>query len=302
MKAGTETTNTINLATALHREAVAVELQESPGWISRTFKAIEEYPYRMNLWKDWESIYCNISEAKHTQQADEFYRANKEAMDEGAAVLWEEQEPLYALMKMRLESGYSAFEREKQNSPVNPALCEFPESYFDNVIISKAAINRRRTAEGAVSVLALDPSRGTESRCGDYAAYVLVTKMNDGLYYVDAWLDRKPISAMIRQGIDLYNKYKPPVFCVEVNQFQVLLQDEFERSGVPVFPLQNMLNKKIRIRRLEPLLAQRKLRFADTPGCRLLLEQLRSFPAGDRDDGPDALEMAVRVADDLREE
>jgi hypothetical protein len=31
-------------------------------------------------------------------------------------------------------------------------------------------------------------------------------------------------------------------------------------------------------------------------GGRLLVEQLRDFPCGDHDDGPDALEMAVRLA------
>ncbi len=40
MKAGTTRTNVVNLATALHREALAMELAETPGWTSRIFKAI----------------------------------------------------------------------------------------------------------------------------------------------------------------------------------------------------------------------------------------------------------------------
>jgi hypothetical protein len=47
---------------------------------------------------------------------------------------------------------------------------------------------------------------------------------------------------------------------------------------------------------LTPWLARRELRFkANSPGARLLVEQLRDFPHADHDDGPDALEMAVRV-------
>ncbi len=35
LKAGTPLTNVVNLATALHREALAVELDHTPGWTSR---------------------------------------------------------------------------------------------------------------------------------------------------------------------------------------------------------------------------------------------------------------------------
>jgi hypothetical protein len=39
------------------------------------------------------------------------------------------------------------------------------------------------------------------------------------------------------------------------------------------------------------------LRFKrDSAGARLLVRQLRDFPNGDHDDGPDALEMAVRLS------
>ena len=42
--------------------------------------------------------------------------------------------------------------------------------------------------------------------------------------------------------------------------------------------------------------AKGTIRFkGDSPGARLLVDQLRDFPLGDHDDGPDSLEMAVRV-------
>ncbi|NUQ61940.1 MAG: hypothetical protein HUU20_05605, partial [Pirellulales bacterium] len=64
--------------------------------------------------------------------------------------------------------------------------------------------------------------------------------------------------------------------------------------------IQNDVNKRVRIRRLAPLLAARRLRFrADCPSTRLLVHQLQEFPVGDHDDGPDALEMAVRLAEEL---
>ena len=40
----------------------------------------------------------------------------------------------------------------------------------------------------------------------------------------------------------------------------------------------------------------RELRFkADSPGCRLLVDQLMDFPLAEHDDGPDALEMCMRL-------
>src|SRR5690349_14595985 len=44
MNAGTHRTKVINLGTALHREALAVELHTSPGWTSRRFQAIQQWP------------------------------------------------------------------------------------------------------------------------------------------------------------------------------------------------------------------------------------------------------------------
>jgi predicted phage terminase large subunit-like protein len=304
LKAGSDRTNVIHLATALHREAIAVELLHTPGWCSRTFQAIERFPKNMSLWKEWEAIYTNVSHANHIADADAFYATNREAMDEEAIVLWEESEPLYVLMKMRVESGYASFEREKQSSPVNPDLCEFPESYFDEHIWYQTL-----PENFLVSALALDPSKGKNSSLGDYSAFVFVALGEDGIFYVDAHLERLPMSELVAQGVELWKKYRPTVFGVEANQFQELLCDEFDRqfladaragdispSVLGIYPIKNTLNKGIRIRRLDSYLSARRLRFNSlSPSCRLLVEQLRSFPVGSHDDGPDALEMAVRM-------
>ena len=62
--------------------------------------------------------------------------------------------------------------------------------------------------------------------------------------------------------------------------------------------------KVARIRRLSNYVINRELRFkADSPGCRLLVDQLMDFPLAEHDDGPDALEMCMRLpaeADRLR--
>ena len=55
----------------------------------------------------------------------------------------------------------------------------------------------------------------------------------------------------------------------------------------------NTKNKAVRVRRLGIYLGRSRIRFRATPGTRMLVEQLREFPLGDFDDGPDALELAI---------
>jgi hypothetical protein len=124
LKAGTARTNVVNLATALHRDALAMQLHRTPGWTSRLFKAIVRWPEHTSLWQQWEAILTDLSKPRYKTAAREFYDEHRQAMDSGTILLWPEVEDLYTLMCMRVEGGRTAFEREKQNSPINPDLCE----------------------------------------------------------------------------------------------------------------------------------------------------------------------------------
>ncbi len=299
LKAGSGRTNVVNLATALHREALAMELARTPGWTSRVFRAVMRWPEAMSLWARWEEIYADVTEPNYRRAARVFYEAHRAAMDAGTTLLWPEAEDRYSLMCMRAESGHAAFEREKQNSPILPEQCEWSEAYFDETIWTDAWPERLE-----LKVLALDPSKGTGSRRSDYGAYVLLGVDRRGVLHVEADLRREATPELVARGAELYARYRPDAFGIEANQFQELLagqfEDEFLRRGIfGVRPwlIDNRVNKQVRIRRLGPYLASRRLRFlSGSPGTRLLVEQLKEFPVGDHDDGPDALEMAIRLA------
>ena len=280
LKAGTARTNVVNLATALHRDALAMQLHRTPGWISRIFKAIVRWPENMSLWQQWETIYSRgdcpdlcgdgshlpspfgrgaggegspkpTRPSKNTPAplrvpapsdhhssliihhslnslaaARKFYEEHRQAMDCGAILLWPAVEDLYTLMCMRAEGGRTAFEREKQNSPINPDLCEWPESYFDETIWFDAW-----PANLAVKTMALDPSKGSDSRRGDYSALVVLGVDRQGMLYVEADLARRPTPEIVADGTEWFRRHRPDVFGVEANQFQDLLAGEFE-SGV----------------------------------------------------------------------
>ncbi|MGQ9504230.1 MAG: hypothetical protein ACUVQG_03835 [Thermogutta sp.] len=302
MAAGTPATNVIHLATALHHDALAMELSRTAGWKTLVFRAIERFPRRMDLWEKWQEIYCDTDNPQAVHHARLFFQKHRQEMEEDAVVLWPEREDLYSLMCLRAEIGWAAFAREKQNAPVSPELCEWPDEYFTDEIWFDAW-----PPDLKIRVAVLDPSKGSDARRGDYSALIFLAVDGQGRMFVDADLARRPMAQMIVDAADWCARWSVQAFGVEANQFQELLAEpleaEFRSRGLVGFSpwlIRNYTNKLVRIRRLGPLLARRILRFRHgSPGTRLLVEQLRTFPIGDHDDGPDALEMAVRLAGEL---
>jgi predicted phage terminase large subunit-like protein len=303
MNAGTHETNFINLATALHRDALAMQLCRTPGWESRIFSAIVTWPTNMDLWHEWERIYTDRTREAATRDGWNFYQKNQRAMDEGAEVLWPGWETLYVLMQMRVQRGAAAFDREKQNSPTDPTRCEWPAEYFDEHIWFD-----QWPEDLATKVIALDPSKGGDGRHGDYSALVVLGIDERGTAYVEANLARRDASQIVTDGARLCRVHQASMLGIEANQFQDLLVDdfwaEFVRQGIhwcALCKLHNTVPKNVRIRRIGPWLSRRSIRFLR--GCastELLVNQLRDFPLGSHDDGPDALEMALRLVEEQR--
>lgn len=299
LKAGDARTVFVNLATALHREALASWLTTRPGWECRTFSAIVEWPERMDLWEQWQAVYQDVDTPDHQSRAWEFYANHREAMDAGAVVLWPERESLYRLMCMRAETTPNVFEREKQGRPVTSEQNEWPESYFGECWFDDWPSGYE------VRTIALDPSKGRDARRGDYSAFALV-QVSDGVVYCDVDMDRRPVAEIVSDGVDLYRDFQPQAFGVEANAWQDLLAPMFAaelraRGNVPFEPWEivNKTKKEVRIRRLGTWLAQKRIRFRrSSPGAALAVAQLRDFPDPHaHDDGPDAIEMAIRLAE-----
>ncbi|HHT9141034.1 MAG TPA: phage terminase large subunit [Candidatus Tripitaka californicus] len=105
---------------------------------------------------------------------------------------------------------------------------------------------------------------------------------------------------------------------IETNAFQVVLKDMLEEMSrkqglfIPIRPVRNFSDKVARVGSLSPLVESGSILFRkdDQPctnpepfwfrankvqGQKALIDQLIQFPKGAHDDGPDALEMAVRM-------
>jgi hypothetical protein len=256
----------------------------------------------MDLWREWEAVLFDHRNPDKDAHARAFYEANRAEMDKGADALWPEREPLYSLMLLRATIGPAAFESEKQNNPIDPSLSEWPAEYFERADFWFD----EWPANLAVKAMALDPSKGRGDRHGDYQAHVLFGRDAHGVEYVEADLGHQTTEAMCQTFAQHARRFRPDGAALEVNGFQELLavplREAFRSAGVDchVCTVDNSVPKPVRIRRLTPPLHQRRIRFkARSAGTHLLVQQLRDFPNGDKVDGPDALEMARRLAIEL---
>ncbi len=217
--------------------------------------------------------------------------------------LWPEKFPAEHLARVRDGKTPYYWRALYQQEPLAEGSTEWPESYFGEKIWFD-----EWPKEGWLRTMALDPSKGASARYGDYSAFVMILITRDGTMYVDADLAVRNVAVMVETAIELARVFRPDGFAVETNQFQELLAGELQRVakernvGIPAYYIDNRVPKVVRIRRLTSLLAMGAFRFkADSPGARLLVRQLRDFPHGEHDDGPDALEMAFRLAHQLAE-
>jgi hypothetical protein len=237
-------------------------------------------------------------------------RQNKFIKPEFAAMLESQYAGQYALQEL----GGMFVQMEGAEFP--PEYFDYPGFWFD-----------QWPNHLKVKTLALDPSMGGDRRLGDFAAFTRLGVDQEGFLYVEADLRREQPEALTATAIEHVRQFNPDGFAIETNTFQQLFIALFLMAvdvsnpkalapglHLPIYEITNMkIDKSVRIRRIGPYLQQKKLRFmANSPGTNLLIQQLRDFrpprtpgpvtaenPRVTQhvfDDGPDSLEMAIRLA------
>lgn len=153
----------------------------------------------------------------------------------------------------------------------------------------------------ALRVITLDPSKGATEKA-DYQAYIKLALTLDGTMYVEADMQREDITMIAERCFAHSADFKPDKFGIEENFFHGMLSGAVVTLSksygfmIPVVEIHNFLKKVQRIRMLTPYLARGEFRFkTNSKGTAMLVNQLKSFPGGLHDDGPDALEMALRL-------
>jgi predicted phage terminase large subunit-like protein len=206
------------------------------------------------------------------------------------------------LREAELDMGPRAFAQEHLAQFCDTANAEFPGEYFRESIWFD---EWPPLDSFAFRVMTLDPSKGKTDR-SDYSAFILAGVARNGAIFMDADLSRRDVRQIVRDGIELARGFDPHAVGVESNQFQEVLADNFAEAAresgymLPIHCFDNRLNKVTRIRAtLTPFLSRGEIRVRRSRGGRLLVQQLRDFPCGDHDDGPDAAEMAIRLLKQL---
>jgi predicted phage terminase large subunit-like protein len=242
--------------------------------------------------------------ADEEQGGDKWRVVRMPAIDEDGNALWPERWPIERLMARRAKyyaRGYGwMWDALFQQEPPLALDSEWPSHYFDHIWAEQWPTDKH------ICAVALDASLGKSDK-SDYSAFIAGTKGHDGIYYIDADIERRDASRIVEAGIEFMNIVRPQFFGCETEQFQELLLPLFEpqlhRCRIAmnqVFGIHTEGVPKItRIRRLTHWLATGRIKIRRSPGGHLLVEQLQNFPNHKFDDGPDALEMVIRLCEEL---
>jgi len=143
------------VGTVLHRESLLSRLLNRVGYSGKTYRAIESWAVRVDLWNRWKRLYTDLSSETREEDARSFYDANREEMLRGARVLWQPKEDYLYLMEQLVTRGRPAFFKEKQNLPLtgdgqifDPSGWTFFEVGMDGVVY-KAPNPHKRAADQA---------------------------------------------------------------------------------------------------------------------------------------------------------
>jgi predicted phage terminase large subunit-like protein len=230
-----------------------------------------------------------------------FHRRIYRALQEDGSSLWEARHPVDRLKRQKQLMGTAAFNREKMNEPTREKGFfreEWIHYYHPDILKDR----------DLVVVGFFDPSLETGA-ASDYKAFVTVGwDRQEMLFYVmDAFIQKATLDQTLRSIYNRHQEYGCRILGVEDNLFQRLLLKEFDRLGqergqiLPLKGVTHRIAKETRVAGLSPLLERGKIRFIRGHSDQeLLIEQLLYFPSRTlHDDGPDALEGAISLAQEF---
>jgi len=273
------------IGTILHRDAVLARKLRLKYWNPRIFRAIIQFPKRMDLWEKYTAIYNN----QGVKEAHDFYLSAKPEMDEDAIVLWQDAVPLETLMKKRAKNR-AAFNKELQNNPSS----ETTKFKRENMHWWRHLPQRLKFYGWC------DPAgNGKKSDFTNFT--ILGVDLESGRAYVAESINEVISSEkIINRAIELQRQYRCTVFGFETNGGQFHLKNWLLKEAgkqqvhMPVRGVHNTMPKNERIEILE--LPIQNAYVLPHPSQKILIEQLEDFPEGLHDDAPDGLHGAYSLS------
>lgn len=309
-KAGDTYTDIVYIGTLLHFDALLANVAKNPSYKSIKYRGVISFAANSELWDAWENIFTDLANEDRQDEARAFYEANREAMLEGTAVLWEEKLSYYDLMVIRISEGEASFNSEIQNDPIDPENCTFQEEWFDFW-----DDDRKQQPDFSdprfLFIGANDPSLGKNKKSDTSSIIALAKDTITGyLYVVIADVAKRKPDQIIEDALEasrrLKRDFKRPYykFGVETVQFQYyfaeIMRQRAAEAGeyLPIEEINSTQNKDARIQSLQPFVKNGYIKFSKKH--KTLLKQMTEYPMGKNDDAPDGLQMAVKLALDIK--
>jgi len=316
-KLGQPGTNIGIIGTILHPDSLLSNLLVNAGYHARIYRSVKRFANAsaLPLWQQWKSIFTNLDDVQRVANARAFFEANEAAMLNGAEVLWSERESYYDLMVLRIVGGETAFQVEKQNNPLRSEGHLFDMAGAGYFTLTPTGLQRQdgRHVQGRelTDIVAYWDPAVSEGKDADWSVVVVVGSDASGYLYVLEALMMHSLSPTAQDAriIDLLWRWRVRRFGSENNNFQSLAlrnvqnalaarcQEEGEHYAPIWAPVHNSRNKMLRISTLDPLIRHQHLWFCATLDAEFLrqLSVFQPIDGADKDDGPDALEGAVRL-------
>jgi predicted phage terminase large subunit-like protein len=289
------------IGTVIHYNSLLSQvINHRSDWTAYKFRAIEEFPKRMDLWNRWEEIFHSRDEGNNPMEASRiarqkamaFYDENVDEMNNGARVLWPERLDLLRLMELRAVKRL-AFNSEYQNSPIDEDTRVFHKLWYyepEDVSLDELEIFG-----------ACDPSMGQSRRSDPSVIFTLGRHRKTGVFYVlDVDEKRRHPDQIIQDIFRKARHFNYASFVIETVAFQQFMKDEIAKRSaeqgvyLPLREFKSTVKKEIRITATEPMYTSGYIRLLPTQ--RDYIEQLEYFPKASHDDILDAASMAIELA------
>lgn len=264
-----------------HHECLLADLLKDPGWDGLMWRAI-------NRPRDPEGERYPIGNT----------------LEDGSA-LWPEEWSLNRLNKYKSEPNVGAlgFAREMMNDPRDEKDKVFNVSDFGWFDFSREMLRSYRIIGAAVDPAGGEKPADVKKGKRDWFVCVIGGLHKDGTIDIFHVTMSKDVPELQMDAmLDDYKDFHPRWFVVEENMFKNLYAPTFvqrakkKRLYPAIVTVHNTANKISRILGIQPVVAQRTVRFArhlkDT--VPYFFAQFDEFPGADFDDGPDATELLVR--------
>lgn len=311
--------------TMIHADSLLMETRSgpsAPAWKHKTWQSIITWPKNTGLWEQARILWSDLTDPDRKASAEEFYRQNQEAMDEGAEVLDPVAAPLFTLYTRIWSNGMASFMKDQQNDILNTStkffdlnkavFYDLEQDYHGRMFVRSGAKNNVVSFVDEMDrVLYLDPIPADQlgdlavegSGGSDFAAIAVLGKDKFGtVFLLELWLSKARDSEQVEALFHLAEKWgvrkgyiEPVGFGRMITRDFLRLRQERQKAGrfcdIEVEPdtQNNNVPKNDRIAKLEgPLTTTNWLRLPRNLSDEAR-GQFRDFPNGSHDDAPDAV-------------